>query len=185
MQNILFFGDSLTAGYGLTNVNLNSFPGIIQQKINVEKLDYQVINAGVSGDTSTGGLNRIDYWLNQPIALFVLELGINDVMRGLPPQITHKNLQAIITKVKTKYPKVKMALMGMEIPLLVQAGIAEQFLTIYRRLATDNQMAFVPSFLHGVAGIRQLNLADRIHPNAHGYRIIADHVWPVLRPLLV
>src|ERR1700749_4861233 len=111
MNNILFFGDSLTAGYGLANVSAESFPALIEAKINAEKLNYRVINAGVSGDTSAGGLTRIDYWLSQPVAVFVLELGINDIMRGIPPQTTLKNLQAIITKVKTKYPDVKMALM--------------------------------------------------------------------------
>jgi len=184
MNNILFFGDSLTAGYGLSNVQAESFPALIQQKLNGENLNYSIINAGVSGDTSAGGLNRIDYWLSKPIHVFVLELGINDIMRGIPPQTTARNLQAIITKVKTKYPQVKMALMGMEIPLLMQAGLADQFLAIYRKLAADNQMAFVPFFLQGVAGMSHLNQRDRIHPTAEGYRIIANNVWPVLRTLL-
>jgi acyl-CoA thioesterase-1 len=185
MQNILFFGDSLTAGYGLSDAGSQSFPALIQQNIHTEKLNYRVINAGVSGDTSAGGLNRIDYWLSQPIAVFVLELGINDIMRGIPPQTTQRNLQAIITKVKNKYPNVKMALMGMEIPLLMQASFSEQFLAIYRNLATANQMAFVPFFLKGVAAMPHLNQRDRIHPTAEGYRVITQNVWPVLRPLLV
>ncbi|RKR80023.1 acyl-CoA thioesterase-1 [Mucilaginibacter gracilis] len=185
MKNILFFGDSLTAGYGLSDAVNQSFPALIQQKINIENLNYRILNAGVSGDTSVGGLSRIDYWLSQPIDIFVLELGINDVMRGITPQVTSKNLQAIITKVKTKYPQVKIALMGMEIPILMAAGFAEQFLAVYRELATINQTAFVPFFLKDVVGIRHLNLADRIHPTAEGYRIIADNVWPVLRGLMV
>ncbi len=184
MNNILFFGDSLTAGYGLSNAASESFPALIQQKINTEKLPYNIINAGVSGDTSAGGLNRIDYWLSRHVDVFVLELGINDIMRGIMPQTTARNLQSIITKVKTKYPQEKMALMGMEIPLLMQAGFAEQFLAIYRKLAADNQMAFVPFFLKGVAGVGHLNQRDRIHPTAEGYRIVADNVWPILRPLL-
>jgi len=181
---MLFFGDSLTAGYGLKNAGSESFPALIQQKIDAEKLDYRIINAGVSGDTSGGGLARIDYWLSQPITIFVLELGVNDIIRGISPQTTSKNLQAIITKVKTKYPQVKMALMGMEIPLL-QAGFAEQFIAIFRQLAAANQMAFVPFFLQGVAGIAHLNQYDRIHPTAEGYRIIADKIWPVLHKLMV
>lgn len=185
MKNILLFGDSLTAGYGLRSAATESFPALIQQKTNAEKLDYRIINAGVSGDTSSGGLNRIDYWLTQPIDIFVLELGINDVMRGIPSQSTVKNLQAIITKVKTKYPQVKMALMGMEIPAFMPIGFAAQFMAIFRQLATTNQMAFVPFFLEGVAGQAHLNLHDRIHPTAEGYQIIAGKVWPVLRKLMV
>jgi len=184
MKNILFFGDSLTAGYGLGSADTESFPALIQQKINTENYNYLIINAGVSGDTSAGGLSRIDYWLSQPVDVFVLELGINDALRGIAPQATEKSLQAIITKVKTKYPGVKMALMGMEIPILIQAGFAEQFIAIYRQLAASNQMAFVPFFLKGVAGVARLNMRDRLHPTAEGYRIIADNVWPVIKNLL-
>lgn len=185
MKTILFFGDSLTAGFGLNNADIESFPALIQQKINTEKFSYSILNAGVSGNTSAGGLNRIDYWLSRPIDVFVLELGINDIMRGISPQSTARNLQAIITKVKNKYPQVKIALMGMEIPILMQASFAEQFLAIYRQLAAVNQTAFVPFFLKDVAGISRLNLPDRIHPTAEGYRIIANNVWPVLCGLLV
>jgi acyl-CoA thioesterase-1 len=184
-MNILFFGDSLTAGYGLKDVASESFPALIQQKINAENLDYKIINAGVSGDTSGGGLGRIDYWLSQTVDVFVLELGINDIMRGISPLATSRNLQAIITKVKTKYPQAKLALMGMEVPLLMQVGFAEQFLAIYRQLAAQNQMEFVPFFLKGVAGVAHLNMYDRIHPTAEGYRIVADNVWPALRKLMV
>ncbi|WP_040627252.1 arylesterase [Mucilaginibacter paludis] len=185
MKNIVFLGDSLTAGYGLQSTTTESLPALIQQKINAEQLDYRIINAGVSGDTSAGGLNRLDYWISQPVDIFVLELGINDVMRGIPPQTTLKNLQGIITKVKTKYPQVKMALMGMEIPAFMPIAFAAQFMAIFRQLATANQMAFVPFFLDGVAGQAHLNLRDRIHPTAEGYQIIAAKVWPVLRQLMV
>jgi len=185
MNTILFFGDSLTAGYGLSDAGSQSYPALIQQKIDKENLNYRIMNAGVSGDTSAGGLNRIDYWISQPVDVFVLELGINDMIRGIGLQTIAKNLQSIIIKVKTKHPKVKMVLMGMEVPLLMQAGLPDQFIAIYRQLASANQMAFVPFFLKGVAGIRHLNMYDRIHPNAEGYRVIADHVWPVIRSLLV
>jgi len=106
MKNILFFGNSLTAGYGLRNVETESFPALIGQKINTAHLDCKVVNAGLSGDTSAGGLNRINYWISQPVSVFVLELGINDIMRGIPPQTTRGNLQAITDRVKTKYPAV-------------------------------------------------------------------------------
>jgi acyl-CoA thioesterase-1 len=185
MKNILFLGNSLTEGYGLRNKAQESFPALIQQKINASQLDYKVINAGLSGDTSTGGLNRVDYWLSSPITVFVLELGINDVIRGIPPTSTSKNLQAIIDKVKAKYPQVKIALMGMEVSAFVPAPFSIQFREIFHRLAATNQIAFVPFLLEGVAGKQHLNLPDRLHPSAEGYRIIADKVWPVIEKLLI
>jgi acyl-CoA thioesterase-1 len=185
MQNILFFGNSLTAGYGLRNPVMESFPALIEQKINAAKLNYNVINAGQSGDTSAGGLNRINYWMSRPLSVFVLELGINDIIRGISPQTTQNNLQAIIDKVKTKYPQVKLALMGMEIPAFIPAPFAVQFKDIYHKLADANKMAFVPFFLEGVGGVAHLNLPDRLHPNSEGYKVIADKVWPVIKELLV
>lgn len=184
MQNILFFGDSLTAGYGLRNAALESFPALIQQKINAANLGYEVINAGLSGDTSAGGLTRIDYWLNRPISVFVLELGINDIIRGKLPQSTLKNLQAIIDKVKAKYPGAKMAMMGMRLPKSIPGPFATQFSDIYSQLASANQMTLVPFFLEGVAGRAHLNLPDRLHPSADGYKVIAEKVWPVLQKLM-
>jgi acyl-CoA thioesterase-1 len=185
MQNILFFGDSLTAGYGLRDVSTESFPAIIGQKIVAAGLDYKIINAGLSGDTSAGGLRRIDYWLNQQVDIFVLELGINDIIRGIAPSAIVKNLQAIIDKVKAKYPNVKIALMGMQIPAFIHSPIAAEFSGIFTHLAQVGQIMLVPFFLQGVAGYPHLNLPDRLHPNAAGYKIIADNVWPVLQQLLV
>ena len=184
MKSILFFGDSLTAGYGLGDVSNESFPALIQQKINDARLPYQVINAGLSGDTSSGGLNRLDYWLNKPVDVFILELGINDIMRGIPPATTLNNLQAIVQKVKAKYPDVKMALMGMELPAFIPGAFAGEFRGIFRKLADANRMALVPFFLEGVAGLKHLNLRDGLHPSAEGYQIIANKVWPVLEKLL-
>lgn len=184
MQNILFFGDSLTADYGLSNTSTESYPALLEQKIKAAGLPYQVINAGLSGDTTAGGLNRIDYWLNKPVAVFVLELGINDIRRGIPPASIAKNLQAIIDKVKAKYPQAKLALLGMEIPAFLGAEISRQFSAAYHKVAADNQMAFLPYLLSGVAGKKALNLADRVHPNPEGYKIIADQVWPVLKGAL-
>ncbi|TWI98812.1 acyl-CoA thioesterase-1 [Mucilaginibacter frigoritolerans] len=185
MQNILCFGDSLTAGYGLRNAATESFPALIQQKINAGNLAYNVINAGLSGDTSAGGLSRIDYWLSRPIDVFILELGINDIMRGVHPQNTSKNLQAVIDKVRAKNPEVKMALMGMQIPLFIHSPFTAQFNSMYPSLANANQMLLVPFFLQGVAGQAHLNLADRLHPSAEGYKIIADKVWSVIQRLIV
>ena len=184
MNNILFFGDSLTAGYGLGNVADESFPALIGQKIKAAGLPYTITNAGVSGDTSSGGLARIDYWLNKPPSVFILELGINDIFRGITPKTTMSNLQAIIDKVKLKYPEAKLALMGMEIPAFIPGAFAMEFQALFRKLAQVNQMVFVPFFLEGVAGLAHLNMKDGLHPSAIGYQIIADKIWPVLRPLL-
>jgi len=184
MQNILLFGDSLTAGYGLRNPAAESYPALIGQKIIEAGLDYKVINAGVSGDTSSGGLHRINYWLSQPVNIFVLELGINDVIRGVAPSNTLKNLQAIIDKVKAKYPQVKIVIMGMQIPVFLHSPVATQFREIFSKLAMDNHVRLVPFFLEGVAGKRNLNLPDQLHPNAEGYKVIANNVWPVIKRLL-
>ncbi|RCH54038.1 arylesterase [Mucilaginibacter hurinus] len=183
MKRVLFFGDSLTAGYGLSDVN-EAFPALIQQRIFAEKLQYEVINAGLSGDTSGGGLARLSYWLNNPVDVFVLELGINDALRGIAPATTQKNLQAIINRVKDKYPNAKMAMMGMELPAFIPGQHVAAFRSIFKQVADANNMAFVPFFLEGVAGQRHLNLRDGLHPSAAGYRIIAEKVWPVLRAIL-
>jgi len=185
MQNILFFGDSLTAGYGLRNAATESFPAIIGQKITAAGLGYRVINAGLSGDTSAGGLRRIDYWLSEPVSAFVLELGINDVIRGMAPSTSQDNLQAIIDKVKAKYPDARIAIMGMQIPVFLHSPIAGQFSQIFTDLAVANNISLVPFFLEGVAGAAHLNLPDKLHPNAAGYKVIADNVWPVIQMLLL
>ncbi|MFD2144629.1 GDSL-type esterase/lipase family protein [Mucilaginibacter antarcticus] len=146
MKNILFFGDSLTAGYGLTDVTNQAFPGLIQQKINAAGLNYKVINAGVSGDTTRGGLARLDYWLSQPVDIFILELGINDAIRGVTPATIKQNLQLIINKVRAKYPEVKIALMGMQLPEFIPGRQIAEFSHIFSALAADNSIALVPFF---------------------------------------
>ena len=185
VKNILFFGDSLTAGYGLLNVSIESLPALIQAKIKDEGLPYQVINAGISGETSAGGLARIDLLLTRPIDVFVLELGANDILRNIPPQTTASNLQAIVRKVRAKHPQAKLVLLGMQLPQWVPGAFAAAFREVFKEVAQINQMTFVPFLLDGVAGIAHLNLRDGLHPTAAGYSIIADKVWPVIRPLLV
>jgi len=184
MREIIFFGDSLTAGYGLASPSMESFPALLQEKINKAGLAYKVINSGVSGDTSAAGLSRIAGVLERPIDVFVLELGANDMLRGLMPQSTLKNLQEILNKVKARHPEVKLLLLGMELPAWVPGERAQGFREVYRKLASDYDMAFVPFLLEGVAGMRHLNLVDGVHPVAEGYQIIANTVWPVLRGLL-
>jgi acyl-CoA thioesterase I len=184
MPNILFFGDSLTAGYGLANAQNESFPALIRQRIDAAGLGYQVINAGLSGDTSSGGLKRLGYWLTVRVDIFVLELGINDVIRRIPPANTFQNLQTIIKQVLQKYPDAKLMLMGMQLPSFVPGIAAEQFRAIYQKLANEYNMTLLPFFLEGVAGQRHLNLRDGVHPSAEGYKIIAAKVWPLLEPML-
>lgn len=182
LKKILFFGDSLTAGFGLPAHQ--SFPSLVQEKINREKLPYRTINAGLSGETSAGAKTRIVDLLNEPIAVFVLELGINDVLRGITVEQTLANLQFVIDFVKIKQPGAKMLLLGMELPHVLTGQILMDFRMIFRHLAQKNNMAFLPFLLNGVVGNRLLNLQDGVHPNAKGYEIIAGNIWPILKILL-
>ena len=184
MKRMLFFGDSLTAGYGLANPTAQSLPALIQKKIDGVGFKYQTVNAGMSGDTSSGGLNRLDYWLHQPVDIFVLELGINDLFRGAPHTATKRNLDLILRKVKKRYPNCKLAIMGMEIPYALSFAALNGFKNIYRELAEAHAAAFVPFFLEGVAGVKDLNLPDGLHPSAKGYEVIAAHIWPTIKALL-
>lgn len=181
-KNILFFGTSLTAGYGLT-VN-EAFPALIQHKINEAKLPYQVINAGLSGETSAAGNTRIDWLLKQPIDILVLELGANDGLRGLPLKETKQNLQQIIDKVRKKNPEVKIVLAGMQIPPSMGADYATEFKSLFPELARKNDLVLVPFLLQGVGGVPKLNQGDGIHPTAEGQKILAENVWAQLKSVL-
>jgi acyl-CoA thioesterase-1 len=179
-KTILFFGDSLTAGYGLDDP-ADAFPNQVQHKIDSAKLPYTIINGGLSGETSAGGKGRIDWLLKQPIDIFVLELGANDGLRGIPIKETTQNLQAIIDRVKAKYPNAKLILLGMQVPPNMGADYVTGFKNIFPQLATKNKMALVPFLLQGVGGVRSLNQADGIHPTAKGAKILANNVWDVLK----
>ncbi|WP_255562524.1 arylesterase [Pedobacter sp. D749] len=181
-KNILFFGTSLTAGYGLDPTE--AYPALIQNRIDSLKMPYNVINGGLSGETSAGGKGRIDWLLKQPVDIFVLELGANDGLRGLPIAQTIKNLQAIIDRVKAKYPDAKMVIAGMQVPPNMGAKYAADFKNIFPELAKKNQMALIPFLLDKVGGVPKLNQADGIHPTAEGDKILADNVWVVLKGLL-
>nr|WP_294899970.1 arylesterase [uncultured Pedobacter sp.] len=184
MKNILFFGDSLTAGYGLANPSKDSFPALIEKKIRAACFGYKVINAGLSGETSQGGLNRISIVLNEPVDIFVLGLGANDLLRGINPVQTTQNLQSIIDQVKLKNPAVHLVLLGMEFPDIFPFPQLNAFRNVFRDLATKNKMDFLPFLLKDVAGIPRLNLADGLHPTAEGYKIIAENVWKLMEPFL-
>ncbi len=181
-KTILFFGDSLTAGYGLSQDQ--AFPALIGKKLNDKGIETKVINAGLSGETSAGGLSRIEWVLRQPIDVFVLELGPNDGLRGLPLEQTEKNLQSIIDKVKAKNPNVKIVIAGMMVPPNMGPEYGASFKAIFPRLAAKNNATLIPFLLENVAGIETLNLDDRIHPNVEGHKIVADNVIKAIEPLL-
>lgn len=183
MKKILFFGDSLTAGYGL--LQSKAYPAIIQEYLREGNYrDYEVINAGVSGDTTAGGVHRLDRWLSEKVAIFVLALGANDGIRGIPTRETSVNLQEMIDKAKRAWPDATIILSGMEIPDILPGRYAAEFRVLFRELAVKNNIAFVPFLLEGVAGVRELNLPDGLHPNAEGQKILAKHTWKVLKDFL-
>lgn len=182
-KTILFFGDSITAGFGLDDTD-DAFPGIIQSKIDSLGLQYTVVNSGVSGETSAGGKSRIDWILNQDIDIFVLELGANDGLRGLPLDETKANLQSIINAVKAKSPNTKIILAGMELPPNMGQDYTNQFRAMFSDLASENDIAFIPFILKDVGGIKELNQSDGIHPTAAGHKIVAGNVWEVLLPVI-
>lgn len=181
-KNIIFFGNSLTAGYGLDPTE--AFPAGIQKKIDSLKLPYKVINAGLSGETTAGGKNRIDWILKQPVSIFVLELGGNDGLRGIPISETRQNLQVIMDRVKAKNPGVKILLAGMQVPPNMGRKYAIEFQQVFQELAQKNNTALIPFLLEGVGGISELNQPDGIHPTATGHRIVADNVWAILSGML-
>ncbi len=182
-KTILFFGDSITAGYGLDTTD-DAFPALIQEKIDALQLNYTVINSGVSGETSSGGRNRMDWILNQDIDVFVLELGANDGLRGVPLSETRNNLQAIIDAVKQKKQSTDIILAGMELPPNMGQAYTSEFRTVFADLAEKNEVVFIPFILKDVGGIKALNQNDGIHPTAEGHEIIANTVWDYLKPLL-
>jgi len=175
---ILFFGNSLTAGYQLEEEE--SFPSLIQEKIDSMGLAYEVINAGLSGETSAGGLGRIDWVLKQDVDLFVLELGPNDALRGLDLDETKKNLRAILERVRAKDPKMPIVIAGMDAPPNMGSTYTNKFASIYPDLAKEFDAGLIPFLLEGVAGVPELNLRDGIHPNPLGQKIVANNVWAVL-----
>jgi acyl-CoA thioesterase-1 len=181
---LLFFGDSLTAGYGLEDPSAQAFPALIQKKLDDAGLPWRVVNAGLSGETSAGGLRRVDWILRQRVEVFVLELGGNDGLRGLPPETTRANLQAIIDRVREKSPATKIVLAGIAAPPNMGADFTRAFAAIFPELAEKNGMTLIPFLLEGVGGRPELNQPDGIHPNVQGHAIVMETVWTVLKPLL-
>lgn len=190
MKNILFFGDSLTAGYGLRAPE--SFPALIQTKLDAGQFPYRALNYGISGETSAGGRQRLAAVLaRQPVEVFVLALGANDGLRGIPVRETTQNLKHILSEVKRQFPAASLVLAGLEFPFDLgplgghkMGRYALEFKALFRALADELGVAFIPFLLQGVLGHRELNLPDGVHPNAAGQRVVAENVWAVLRSSL-
>jgi acyl-CoA thioesterase I len=183
-RTIVFFGDSLTAGYGLADPDTQSYPGQIQQKIDAAHLHWHVVNAGLSGETSAGGLRRIDWVLRQPVDIFVLELGANDGLRGMAPAVTRDNLQAIIDRVHSTQPAARIVLAGMMMPPSMGADYVAAFDAVFPALAAKNGLILIPFLLDGVAEKPEFSQGDQLHPNAAGAAIVATTVWKWVAPTL-
>lgn len=183
-KNILFFGDSLTAGYGLEDEIGMAYPQIIQDKIDSLGLNYRVINAGLSGETTATGANRVGWVLKQHVDIFVLELGGNDALRGVKPAETEKNLQSIIDKVNEKYPDAKVVVAGMEAPPTMGSRYTSEFRQVFQNIAKANEVVLIPFLLDKVGGIAKYNQPDGIHPTEEGHLLVAETVWDYLKEVL-
>jgi acyl-CoA thioesterase-1 len=179
---VLVLGDSLAAGLGVEREE--AFPSVVQELAKKDGKEIEVINGGVSGDTSAGGLRRIGWLLNRPVDVLLLELGANDGLRGIAPESTASNLQGIIDAARKKYPEVRVVVAGMKMPPNLGEEYGAKFEAVFPALATKNEAALVPFLLEGVGGVPEFNQGDRIHPNAEGHRILAGNVWVVLKKVL-
>ncbi|MEX2401252.1 MAG: arylesterase [Rhodothermales bacterium] len=179
---VLFLGNSLSAGSGLDEQD--AFPSLIRQRIDSLGWNFRVINAGLSGETSSGGLRRIDWVLRQPVNVLVLELGGNDGLRGIPVDVTRENLRQIIRKTRDVYPDVRIVLAGMQIPPNLGHDYTQRFRAVYPELAEAEDTYLIPFLLEGVGGVDSLMQGDGIHPTEEGHRLVAENVWKVLAPVL-
>jgi acyl-CoA thioesterase-1 len=181
-KSVVVLGDSLAAGYGLDPSQ--SFPAKLQEKIDAAGWHDTIVNAGLSGDTTAGGVRRINWLLKQKIDVLVLELGGNDGLRGISTESTEANLRTIIERTREKYPGVQVVVVGMQMPPNMGPEYVDEFRKIFPTVARETKSALVPFLLEGVGGKPELNQADRIHPTAEGQKIAAENVWKVLKPLL-
>ncbi len=181
-STVVFLGDSLTAGLGLDPQD--AFPALVQARIDERGWPYRVVNAGVSGETSAGGLRRVDWLLRGPVRVLVLELGANDGLRGTPVESTRENLQAIIDRARAAHPGIEIIVVGMMVPPNLGEPYSSNFRALFPEIAATNATELVPFLLDGVGGLPEYNLADGIHPNIEGHRIVAANVWDILEPVL-
>ena len=180
---ILFVGTSLTAGLGLDPSE--AYPAVVQRKLDVAGLDYRVVNAGVSGETSAGAVRRMDWLLRQPVAVLVVETGANDGLRGQDPEATRANIQAILDRAREQDPPPRLVVVAMEALPNYGEDYRRRFRAIYPAVAKANDVVLVPFFLEGVAGNPELNQGDGIHPTVEGHERVSENVWAVLEPLLL
>ncbi|MEK7952375.1 arylesterase [Luteolibacter soli] len=181
-KRIVVLGDSITAGYGLDPQE--AYPALLQKKVDAASLPYTVTNAGVSGDTTAGGLRRVAWALAKGADVLVVALGGNDGLRGIPPEQTEKNLSGIIDKAREKNPAIKIVIAAMQMPDNMGEEFTTKFKGLFAKVATEKKAALVPFLLEGVGGIESLNQQDRIHPNVEGQTKVAENVWKVLKPEL-
>jgi len=184
VTTIVALGDSLTAGFGLSRKQ--AWPALVAEKMRAAGYEFEVVNAGSSGDTTAGGLRRLPAILraHHKIDIFVLELGINDAFRGVPIEQIRSNLQSIIDQVRARQPDASIVIAGMQLPKVSSDDYVGAFGEIFRAIAEKNRATLIPFFLQGVAGDPELNHWDRVHPNAAGQRVLAENVWRVLEPML-
>lgn len=181
-RTVVFLGDSLTAGFGLQASE--AYPAVIERRIRERGWDWEVVNAGISGDTSSGGLARTPWLLRRSIDVLVLALGANDGLRGISPAETRRNLTGIIEQVRQRYPNVRIVLCGMQLPPNMGVTYGTEFRDLFPALARELKTELVPFLLEGVGGVLNLNQDDRVHPTTKGQEMLADNVWKVLEPLL-
>ena len=183
-KTMLFFGDSLTAGYGLEDPAAEAWPSLIGAKLKETAPEWKVVNAGLSGETTSAGLRRVDWVLRQPADVFMLALGGNDGLRGIGAALTKSNLEAIMAKVRVKCPQAVIVLAGMKMPVSM-GDYARDFEAVFAQIAAaDPKLVSIPFLLEWVGGVAALNQADAIHPNVEGHRKVAEHVWRTLGPLV-
>jgi acyl-CoA thioesterase I len=181
-KRVVVLGDSIAAGYGLDQEE--AFPALLQKKIDQAKLPYEVINAGVSGDTTAGGARRISWILKQAVDVLLIELGGNDGLRGISPEETGKNLQTIIDRTRSQYPKATIVVAGMQMPANMGEEFTRKYKEVFSAVARRNKVVLIPFLLEGVGGRAELNQPDRIHPTAAGHKLIAETAWTILEPVL-
>lgn len=182
-KRIVILGDSITAGYGLDP--RESYPAVLQKKIDRAKLPFVVANAGVSGDTTAGGLRRVAWAMTKGADILVIALGGNDGLRGIAPAETRKNLLGIVSKARTRNPKIQIFIAGMQMPDNMGPEFTERFKTLFPAVAKESKSTLIPFLIEGVGGDEKLNQADGIHPTAEGQKIIAENVWKILQPKLI
>ena len=181
-KTIVIVGDSIAAGHGVDPAE--AFPGLLQERINEMKLPYEVVNAGVSGDTTAGGVRRMPWLLKRKMCVLVLELGGNDGLRGITPKETKTNLEKIIDLARENNPGIQIIVAGMQMPQNMGEEYTREFREVFPKVAKEKKTKLIPFLLEGVGGKAEFNLPDRIHPNPKGHKIIADTVWSALTPLL-